>query len=285
MISAQQLGAETCVICLYSHAATVKYSSTAVTVYLLLHIVQASASSEATANHQLNVPSQSAATNMDTEQKLTDQTACVTAKQEDPQTQSLLETMSDADEHMQRKQEQDLQPKLEADDDSQAAMPAAISAAEAAKTRRARQRKPTFDEQQAALLESYAPTRRRASTKAAALLRDQALAEFTDSDYIMEDELPKSKRKGKGLGGKLDSAATLAAALEATPEPEKMDVLLGCTKCRYLKKGCGACRDKPSLERPASLRWKPDAGKQQKVTCLSSQAPGVIQQYKAVHYA
>ena len=244
--------------------------------------MQASASSEATANHQLNVPSQCAAANIDTEQNLTDQTACITAKQQDPQTQSLLETVSDADEHC--KQEQDLEPKLEAENDSQAALPAAISAAEAAKTRRARQRKPTFDEQQAALLESYAPTRRRASTKAAALLRDQALAEFTDSDYIMEDELPKSKRKGKGLGGKLDSAATLAqAAVEATPEPEKMDVLLGCTKCRYLKKGCGACRDKPSLERPASLRWKPDAGKQQKVTFLSNAE--VVQQYKAVHHA
>ncbi|KAL0026074.1 hypothetical protein WJX79_007057 [Trebouxia sp. C0005] len=59
--------------------------------------------------------------------------------------------------------------------------------------------------------------------------------------------------------------ASLPPVMEDSPEPpEEMDILLGCTKCRYLKGGCGACRDKPSMERPTSLRWKPDASRQQK---------------------
>lgn len=196
------------------------------------------------------------------------------------QTQSLPDAMSGP---QQPKPDQDAQPKQECDvqpeqaphvqpqqEDSEEGVAGdvpAISAAEAAKTRKARQRKPTFDEQQAALLGAYAPTRRQASTKAAALLRDQALADFSDSDYMMDDyiEQPRSKRKGKGSKQDDIPTAQAQADVEASPEPEKMDVLLGCTKCRYLKKGCGACRDKPSLERPASLRWKPDAGKQQKV--------------------
>ena len=63
--------------------------------------------------------------------------------------------------------------------------------------------------------------------------------------------------------------ASLPPVMEDSPEPaEEMDVLLGCTKCRYLKGGCGACRDKPALERPKSLRWKPDGLRQQKVSSL-----------------
>ncbi|KAK9803401.1 hypothetical protein WJX72_006240 [[Myrmecia] bisecta] len=46
--------------------------------------------------------------------------------------------------------------------------------------------------------------------------------------------------------------------------PEEMDYLHGCTKCRYLKGGCGACRDKPIMERPKSVRWRPEAGRPQK---------------------
>ena len=162
----------------------------------------------------------------------------------------------------------DGEPKEEANEEdavADASAVPAICAAEAAKKRKARQRKPTFDEQQAALLGAYAPTRRRASTKAAALLRDQAMAEFTDSDYMMDDYIEQPRSKGKGSKQEDHATAHAHADLEESPEPEKMDVLLGCTKCRYLKKGCGACRDKPSLERPASLRWKPDAGKEQKV--------------------
>ena len=63
--------------------------------------------------------------------------------------------------------------------------------------------------------------------------------------------------------------ASLPPVMEDSPEPpEEMDILLGCTKCRYLKGGCGACRDKPALERPKSLRWKPDALRQQKASDL-----------------
>lgn len=42
-----------------------------------------------------------------------------------------------------------------------------------------------------------------------------------------------------------------------------MDALYGCTKCRYAKSGCGACRDAPVMERPASVRWRPEAGRYQ----------------------
>lgn len=218
-----------------------------------------SASSEATANHQLHDPAQSPAASMETDHKSPVHSPSATAEQQDPPLQPQLVPKSDSKSASVANPVPE--PKLESTEDVASVadahtVPAAISAAEAAKTRRARQRKPTFDEQQAAMMEAYAPTRRRASTKAAALLRDQALADLSDSDYIMDDE-PVTKRKGK--------AVQTEAVLEKSPEPEKMDVLLGCTKCRYLKKGCGACRDKPSLERPASLRWKPDAGKEQKV--------------------
>ncbi len=42
-----------------------------------------------------------------------------------------------------------------------------------------------------------------------------------------------------------------------------MDPLYGCTKCRYLKTGCGACREVPVMERPSSVRWLPGAGRYQ----------------------
>ena len=85
---------------------------------------------------------------------------------------------------------------------------------------------------------------------------------------------------GKAGGKKQTAAAAAAAAernkaamaslpsvMEDSPEPpEEMDILLGCTKCRYLKGGCGACRDKPALESPKSLRCKPDAPRQQKAS-------------------
>lgn len=42
-----------------------------------------------------------------------------------------------------------------------------------------------------------------------------------------------------------------------------MDTLHGCTKCRFNQTGCGACRDAPIMERPKSVRWKPDAARPQ----------------------
>jgi len=41
------------------------------------------------------------------------------------------------------------------------------------------------------------------------------------------------------------------------------DVLLGCTKCRYLRGGCGSCRARPPATRRADLRWRPGAGRPQ----------------------
>jgi hypothetical protein len=42
-----------------------------------------------------------------------------------------------------------------------------------------------------------------------------------------------------------------------------MDALYGCTKCRYARAGCGACREAPIMERPASVRWRPEAARYQ----------------------
>lgn len=53
----------------------------------------------------------------------------------------------------------------------------------------------------------------------------------------------------------------------AAARPMKTDKLLGCPKCRWLKNGCGACRERPTMERP-SLRWKPSEGRFQDVRSL-----------------
>ena len=155
----------------------------------------------------------------------------------------------------------------------------AISAAEAAKTRQTRARKPAVT--QTAAVSPDPPARRRTSILKERQ-RERAASEQTDEDFVLNNSRAKAKGKGKVAqqkpgSKKLASAvpvlertkaakAALPPSMEDSPEPfEEMDVLLGCTKCRYLKGGCGACRDKPSLERPKSLRWKPDASRQQKV--------------------
>lgn len=157
----------------------------------------------------------------------------------------------------------------------------AISAAEAAKTRQTRARKPAVI--QTGTLSPDPPARRRTSVLKERQ-RERAASEQTDEDFVLNNSRSKAKGKGKAAqqkpGSKKQAAAvsasdrtkaskaTLLPSMEDSPEPlEEMDVLLGCTKCRYLKGGCGACRDKPSLERPKSLRWKPDASRQQKVQC------------------
>lgn len=43
----------------------------------------------------------------------------------------------------------------------------------------------------------------------------------------------------------------------------EMDTLHGCTKCRFNQNGCGACRDAPIMERPKTVRWKPEAARPQ----------------------
>ena len=153
----------------------------------------------------------------------------------------------------------------------------AISAAEAAKMRQTRARK-------VAVIETAAPdppVRRRTSVLKERQ-RERAASEQTDEDFVLHNSRAKPKGKGKSVTQKPPSKkqaaagaaaermkaakVTLPPTMEDSPEPaEAMDILLGCTKCRYLKGGCGACRDKPSLERPKSLRWKPDASRQQKV--------------------
>lgn len=153
----------------------------------------------------------------------------------------------------------------------------AISAAEAAKTRQTRARK-------VAVIDTAPPEppARRRTSVLKERQRERAASEQTDEDFVLHNSRAKPKGKGKTATQKPASkkqAAAVAASdrmkaakvtlppiMEDSPEPpEAMDVLLGCTKCRYLKGGCGACRDKPSLERPKSLRWKPDASRQQKV--------------------
>ena len=157
-----------------------------------------------------------------------------------------------------------------------------ITAAEAAKTRQTRARKPVTVQSIAA--GDPEPPPRRRTTVLKERQRERAQSEQTDEDFVVGSSRAKPKRKGTdaGTGNKKQAAAgsasnrikaakaTLTPAMEESPEPpEEMDILLGCTKCRYLKGGCGACRDKPALERPKTLRWKPDASKQQKVpVCL-----------------
>ena len=154
----------------------------------------------------------------------------------------------------------------------------AISAAEAAKTRQTRARKPAVIE-----IAAPDPPARRRTTVLKERQRERAASEQTDEDFVLHNSNAKAKGKAKVIpqkpGSKRQQAvmgpgsdktkaakATVAPSMEDSPEPpEEMDILLGCTKCRYLKGGCGACRDKPSLERPKSLRWKPDASRQQKV--------------------
>ena len=47
----------------------------------------------------------------------------------------------------------------------------------------------------------------------------------------------------------------------AGPKREQ-DFMLGCPKCRWLKNGCGACRERPMLARPRQ-RWQPENGRYQ----------------------
>lgn len=81
-----------------------------------------------------------------------------------------------------------------------------------------------------------------------------------------------SKRSRLEGGGEPSTAAAAAAPPPPAPpapvpphvaHPELFDVLLGCTKCRYLKRGCGSCRAKPAAARPKSLRWDPANGRPQ----------------------
>ncbi|DBA76499.1 TPA: hypothetical protein ACH3X2_008560 [Trebouxia sp. C0005] len=154
-----------------------------------------------------------------------------------------------------------------------------ITAAEAAKTRHTRARKPAVA-QAIADAEPEPPARRRTSLLKERQ-RERAQSEQTDEDFVLSSSRGKPKGKGKAAGSKAGKGkqaaasavsdrtktakASLPPVMEDSPEPpEEMDILLGCTKCRYVKGGCGACRDKPSMERPTSLRWKPDASRQQK---------------------
>jgi len=161
-----------------------------------------------------------------------------------------------------------------------------ITAAEAAKTRHTRACKPAVA-QAIADAEPEPPARRRTSILKERQ-RERAQSEQTDEDFVLSSS--RGKPKGKAAGSKAGKGKQAAAAaasdrtktakaslppvMEDSPEPpEEMDILLGCTKCRYLKGGCGACRDKPSMERPTSLRWKPDASRQQKVCLLRQKGP------------
>ena len=83
----------------------------------------------------------------------------------------------------------------------------------------------------------------------------------------------RSRLEGGGSGEPSTSAAAPApppappATTTPVPphvaHPELFDVLLGCTKCRYLKRGCGSCRAKPAAARPKALRWDPANGRPQ----------------------
>ena len=56
---------------------------------------------------------------------------------------------------------------------------------------------------------------------------------------------------------------------------EAMDCLYGCEGCGFDSSGCSTCRQGPPvMERPCSLRWKPEEGHVQQVgagLCVQSQ--------------
>ena len=59
---------------------------------------------------------------------------------------------------------------------------------------------------------------------------------------------------------------------QAAQEPqEAMDYLFGCEGCGFASSGCSACRQgSPVMERPCSLRWKPEEGHPQQVcACMA----------------
>eukprot|EP00891_Asterochloris_glomerata_P005677 jgi/Astpho2/5677/Aster-02919 len=127
-------------------------------------------------------------------------------------------------------------------------------------------------------------SQRGAKVKAAARLAAAGMAS-DDSDYDVGQEFepdaaaqpvqqpakpgrrrgrpPKKNAEGQAVphaaAGSADGIGG-AASVAGMPLPVEMDVLFGCTKCRYAKGGCGSCRDKPVMERPRTLRWKPEAG-------------------------
>ena len=133
-------------------------------------------------------------------------------------------------------------------------------------------------------------SQRGAKVKAAARLAAAGMAS-DDSDYDVGQEFepeaaaqpvqqpakpgrrrgrpPKKSAEGQAVPGaaaaSADGVGGAAAAAAGMPPPVEMDVLFGCTKCRYAKGGCGSCRDKPVMERPRTLRWKPEAGHAQDV--------------------
>lgn len=132
-------------------------------------------------------------------------------------------------------------------------------------------------------------SQRGAKVKAAARLAAAGMAS-DDSDYDVGQEFepdaaaqpvqqpakpgrrrgrpPKKNAEGQAVphaaAGSADGIGG-AASVAGMPLPVEMDVLFGCTKCRYAKGGCGSCRDKPVMERPRTLRWKPEAGHAQDV--------------------
>ena len=56
------------------------------------------------------------------------------------------------------------------------------------------------------------------------------------------------------------------SAQAAQEHREAMDCLFGCEGCGFASSGCGACRQGPPImERPRSLRWRPEEGHHQQV--------------------
>lgn len=63
-------------------------------------------------------------------------------------------------------------------------------------------------------------------------------------------------------GGTEDVEASNGTRTRLGIDPEGLDVLLGCAKCRYSKSGCGTCRIRPTMWKK-KVRWHPGEGRQQ----------------------
>jgi len=91
--------------------------------------------------------------------------------------------------------------------------------------------------------------------------------------------------RGKGRGGRGSRGARSRSVREDTPQSEPeisgessgtdykgdqeveepSDALYGCAGCRWAPQGCAGCQGSPQMQRPQSVRWKPEGGRYQEV--------------------
>lgn len=81
------------------------------------------------------------------------------------------------------------------------------------------------------------------------------------TERVRRENALRRTPKRERVSSESESSESDASDSESDPGSDA-DVLHGCSKCRYLWKGCGACSDKPAAVRPR-LRWQPDGAHRQ----------------------